>query len=177
MYLTKINSIACHRAVMAGFPTTNNPSARAEFAALFRVDGNYTIVQSSIAPDYSRVLPLDMVQTKVFDISPQNGTGHVFRLAINSIKRQSRTGRDIPIDPHEWIAARDFGAEFDIRSAVHSPVTELSGDRRVLVNRWDLSGLLTVKNAEILAAAMSSGIGRGRAWGCGLLSIVPTHSG
>lgn len=177
MYLTKINSIACHRLVMAGFPTTNNPSARAEFAALFRVDGDCTIVQSSIAPDYSRVLPVNMAQTKMIDISPQNDTGYVFRLAINSIKRQSRTGRDIPIDPRDWIAARDFGAEFDVRSAVHLPVTELSADRRVAVNRWDLSGVLTVKNAETLMEAMSSGIGRGRAWGCGLLSIVPTHSG
>jgi CRISPR system Cascade subunit CasE len=162
---------------MAGFPTTEQPSARAEFAALFRVDGDYTIVQSSIAPDYSRVLPLDMVQTKSFEIAPINGVEYVFRLAINSIKRQSRTGRDIAIDPHDWIAARNFGAEFDIRSATHSPVTELSGDRRVSVNRWDLSGTLTVANAEMLTAAMSSGIGRGRAWGCGLLSIVPTHSG
>jgi CRISPR system Cascade subunit CasE len=178
MYLTKINlTTVCHRLVMAGFPQTTAPSARAEFAALFRVDNDSALIQSAIAPDYSRVVPPELVQTRSFEPQVIDGQSYRFRLAINSIKRKSRSGADIPVDPHEWMAARDFGAEFDITSATHDPVTELSGDRRVRVNRWGLEGSLIIADAERLTTAISQGIGRGRAWGCGLLSIVPIHSG
>ena len=157
---------------MTGFPVTNKHSPRAEWEVLFRHDGDSTLVQSLIAPDYSRVIAPEQIQQKEYTPTLIEGNQYRFRLAINAIARQSRTGRDLNCDPMVWLSQRDFGVTFDDMSAIHDPLIEKSRGQTIRVNRYNVDGILTVTDAERLATAISSGIGRGRAWGCGLMSLV-----
>lgn len=179
MYLSKFFSDCAsvgslHRLVMRGFPDGKD---RAECAALYRVEPDGAVlVQSAVRPDWSAVLPAGAVQTRQFEITPADG---IFRIAINPIAVRQR--RRIPVSAADWLTARAerLGARFDIKSVdyatVHDYSVQSGRQHHITTEVATVTGLIQVVDADALAAAMRSGIGRARAYGCGLLSIVPTH--
>jgi CRISPR system Cascade subunit CasE len=173
MYLTKLGLIADHRLVMAGFPAVSSSTPRSDWKILFRHDGSSTLIQSIIPPDYSRIVAPELISQRKYTISIVEGTEYRFRMAVNAIARQPRTGRDLPCELSTWLANRCIGAHFTAMSATHDPLTEVTGKRRVHVNRYSIDGFLVAENADRLLGVVSDGIGRGRAWGCGLISLVP----
>lgn len=46
-------------------------------------------------------------------------------------------------------------------------------DRAITLQQATVSGYLTVTDSERFALSVASGLGRGRAFGCGLLQVVP----
>jgi CRISPR system Cascade subunit CasE len=42
--------------------------------------------------------------------------------------------------------------------------------------RGGFDGIAVIKDAELVRAAVQTGIGRGKAYGCGLLSIAPMEN-
>lgn len=176
MYLTKLKCVANHRMVMAGFPDSDIQTPRSEWGVLFRVDGAYTLVQSHVMPDYSRILPSDKYLTREYQIDVVAKREYRFRLAINAVARVK--GSDVFITPEEWFNRRadEFGFVLGEWTATHDPVTESSSGHRVQVNRYQVDGMLTVTNPEIVINQMISGYGRGKSWGCGMMSLLPTHS-
>jgi CRISPR system Cascade subunit CasE len=159
-----------HRLVMRGFPFCDG-SPREQFGILFRIepDGS-ALVQSNVRPDWSNCLPAEHFQTREFE-PPSFKVGDLlrFRLAFNSVARKQ--GRDRRIDPKEWLSQRNLGAELAIQSIDLKIVHESSGGHQITIHRTTCEGFCTVNDVDVLQRAIANGVGRARAYGCGLLSV------
>lgn len=105
-----------------------------------------------------------------------------FEVVVNPTKRDNATGKIIAIRKREEIAnwfiekAPQWGCEV---SPAHLQVDNISvknfkkGEQAVTQGQAILSGRLKVTSRETFIKSFQQGIGRGRAFGCGLLQIVP----
>lgn len=176
MYLSKIarppSGSSFHKLIMWGFPATDDPSPRQKWGVLHRVDGRFILVQSKIEPVWPALLD---TQVKPYELTLESDRRYRFRLAINPVI-QSKQGRS-PIDPITWLRAKDLGAEFEVCKVTQSDIVERSWRagraRRVPLAVATLDGYLTCTDPDRLQEAITDGIGRARAYGCGLLSVVP----
>lgn len=107
-----------------------------------------------------------------------------FEVTLNPTRKENKSGRRIPIKTREEVAAW-FGskslatwgfsvdpARLDVRML---PVMQFSkqGDRPVTHGAARVSGMLRVENHDLFIESFNKGIGRGRAFGFGLLQIEP----
>ena len=169
-----------HRYVMAGFPDDLGPDPRSQVGALFRVDGGSILVQSVEKPKWPKVYE---AQVKLeFRHNLLNfGERYRFRLGLNSVAQSNRDGRcrRYPVPAAEWLAAREerLGATFEVRQVRvqkhHDHVRREHYTRSFPIEVSVIDGYLTVTHADRLAQAMVNGIGREKAYGCGLLSLLP----
>ena len=105
-----------------------------------------------------------------------------FSVRINPTRRDAKSGKLVPIcgidDIVQWFEKKAEGAGFAVDPAGIS-VTRRSvesfrkGSGRVTMFQVDLSGRLRVIDREKFTQTFFRGFGRGRAFGCGLLQIVP----
>ena len=178
MYLTKLctshmNRVASsfHELVMWGFPRTDELNPRQKWGVLHRVDGRFLLVQSQIEPVFPALLE---TQTKLYSPDLELGRFYRFRLAINPVKR-SKQGCS-PVDPVTWLESRDLGAKFEVCSLVNTTAIEKSrrGGRVASfpLAVATLDGVLECTDTDRLKECIVNGVGRGRAYGCGLLSVV-----
>jgi CRISPR system Cascade subunit CasE len=178
MYLSRISltpalrSQPHHRLVMAGFPETDAPSPRASWQILYRAEGDRLLVQSAIAPDWSNVLPPSVpVATKQVEPRYEAGCRYRFRLAFNSVSRYK--GNDKFLDPVDWLTRRDFGGEITHGTPTVETVSDVSSTgHRVVLRRATVDGTILVTDVDRLMHVVTHGIGRGRAYGCGMLSVA-----
>lgn len=174
MYLSKIHcqTESPHRLVMAGFPDSDSDTPRSDWNILYRIEkADLVLVQSEIAPDWSKVLPRQKFQVKQYLPHIENGENLLFRLAFNSIARQN--GKDRSIPPEQWLSKRDLGASLQVQSSALTKIRDRSSTGHpVTLNCCTVNGTLTVDCVERFSDVIRSGIGRGRAYGCGLLSIA-----
>jgi CRISPR system Cascade subunit CasE len=171
--LTKIRGSLKHKAVMAGFEHSESPTARADWRILFRHDNENTLIQSAVAPVYSRSF-----EQKTFSLDPIAGESYFFRASINAVSiEKTESGRhETRCDPEIWLelqqAKRGFAIE-KLLSVVDAPIIETSGGRRFRVNRFHVEGVLIAENTQLLGETLLKGLGKSRSYGCGLLSILP----
>ena len=103
-----------------------------------------------------------------------------FEITINPVKRESSSGKLVPLRTREavgeWFAAKAPGWGFEPTDlevqSMNVAQFEKKG-QRVTLGQATLTGLLHVRDAERFAHSFMRGIGRGKAFGCGLLQIVP----
>lgn len=151
-------------------------------------------------PDFSHLVeragwPLADASQETRDLLPllnRLGTGqtYAFRLAANPV----RAGRPCPGDPTKrfghvtvaqqlaWLLERAelLGVEFPSGRAGHAEVRVVDRERlsfrhdagRVTLSVATFDGLLVVREPERLRRALMVGVGRGRAYGCGLLTLA-----
>jgi CRISPR system Cascade subunit CasE len=165
---------------MAGFPDDLGPDPRSQVGALFRVDGGSILVQSVEKPKWPKAYE---AQVKLeFRHNLLNvGERYRFRLGLNSVAQSNRDGRcrRYPVPAAEWLAAREerLGATFEVRQVRvqkhHDHVRREHYTRSFPVEVSVIDGYLTVTHSQRLADAMVNGIGREKAYGCGLLSLLP----
>lgn len=179
MYLSQIalltpalRSQPHHRLVMAGFPETDAPSPRATWQILYRAEGDRLLVQSAIAPNWSNSLPPSVpVATKNIEPRYEAGCRYRFRLAFNSVARCD--GADKFISPNDWFARRDLGGDISYGAPTVETVADVSSTgHRVVLRRATVDGTILVTDVDRLTHVVCEGIGRGRAYGCGLLSVA-----
>lgn len=109
-----------------------------------------------------------------------------FEILVNPVTRDSSSRRLMPVKGREAIAQwfmekslKSHGFAVDKQTlqvnkmAVHS--FEKKGDQ-VTLNSASIQGYLTVTNREQFTHSFQQGVGRGRAFGLGLLQIVPTNN-
>lgn len=176
-----------HRAVMALFPP-DLPGApqerRAGAGILFRVDdtptGRVLLIQSSIAP--SRRPALAVVKAVHVGTALPEGALVRFRVAVNAVVRSKRSdGRatDVPLAEGQldgWLTGKLAGALRDV-TVLQSFRQVYGTDRRgarpgmpaLQVDTVDGTGV--VRDPDVLLALVGAGIGRGKAYGCGLLTV------
>lgn len=169
-----------HRYVMAGFPDDLGPDPRSQVGALFRVDGRSILVQSVEKPKWPKSYEAQVKLEFKADLL-KVGERYRFRLGLNSVAQSNRDGRcrRYPVPAADWLAAREdrLGATFEVRQVrvqkYQDHVRREHYSRSFPIEVSVIDGYLTVTDSQRLAQAMVSGIGREKAYGCGLLSLLP----
>ncbi|WP_330982669.1 MULTISPECIES: type I-E CRISPR-associated protein Cas6/Cse3/CasE [Enterobacterales] len=106
-----------------------------------------------------------------------------FSVCLNPASRDTKTHKLTPVRGREaigaWFCQRTaaWGIEVDPRQLQVEDITLLQVDagihKYITLQQATLSGRLTVVDPERFKTSFTKGIGRGRAFGCGLLQIVP----
>lgn len=180
--------VRMHQRVMLLVPDGLGEHAREQAGVLYRVEetrrGVHVLVQSALPPDLTR-LPPGYGHADTRDLTPllswlRPGTLVRYRIAANTSKRASKSGKLTALRgtaAEEWWHARAARAGLALQSAAARPLSDTTGkasqDRTIrhAVTRFDGTAAITAPTAA--RQAIISGIGRGRAHGCGMLSIAP----
>jgi len=172
-----------HRLVMGLFASANLPGEATEKRLsrniLFRVDeapsGKIVLVRSDIGPTN---LPLK-AKTKLVAVGvPVTGAPVRFRMTVNAIRRSRpanhtiKRGKGItPVDNiSDWVNERLGTALTDITVFTHDRAVVTSGKSALQLDSID--GYALVGDAAELEFSLRSGVGRAKAFGCGLLTIA-----
>lgn len=160
-----------HRAVMAAFPD-GGETARAEWRILHRLEPDGSVlVQSAVPGSWASILTWSAYQQRTITHEPIEGQRYLFRMAINPVA--TRNGRRIPTTAESWLGRRAIGATLDIQDIVYATRYDRSSSgHRVITEVATVSGGLVVTDVERFTDVLCNGLGRGRAYGCGLVSVV-----
>lgn len=179
---------AVHRRVMSLLPDHIGPQPRRQAGVLFRIDhtrtGPVILVQTAIEPNLTR-LPTGYGDVALRDLTPllkalTPGMRVHYRIAANPSKRVwkgDNAGKIVPLTgvaAEEWWRrkAHDNGLSLEFLHAAPQPPAEgKSKPVRHAIIRFD--GQAVVHNVDQVQTAIQTGIGRGKSFGCGLLSLAP----
>jgi CRISPR system Cascade subunit CasE len=160
-----------HRLVMKGFPFAE-ANSRQLYNVLFRDEPEgFAIVQSAVKPDWGHCLPSENYQVKEFEpVAIELGRRYRIRVAFAPIKQKDR--RERRISPEEWLERHPLGGDLEIDRIHESTGTDWSGDNVISVNRAVVDGYLTVVDPAKVEYLLVNGVGRKKAYGCGLMSLI-----
>lgn len=187
-----------HKTVMRLAPDGIGDSARQQAGILFRLDrtqtGDVLLIQSLLPPDLHH-LPIDYGQIDTRDLGPMlkaltTGLQVRYRIAANASKRIRPTeqeaargrkhGKVTPLTGEEaitWWQRKSADAGLTVHTALASPLPPARGRGntapRHALTRFD--GLATITDTQALTTAVLTGIGRGKPYGAGLLSLAPAR--
>jgi CRISPR system Cascade subunit CasE len=192
-----------HRRVMSLFPDGLGSDARAKLAVLFRVDdtptGPHILLQSTQEPDAGR-LPdgygtlLSRSLTPLLDAlrpgltlryrcvaSPVRKPGATTRAAYNLPAVVALTGAAADewwLRQAEASGLHPLTHTAHLLDAIHARrgPTGAAAQQRIRHTRTRFDGTATITDADRLRTKILEGIGRGKAYGCGLLSIAPARN-
>jgi CRISPR system Cascade subunit CasE len=179
---------ALHQRIMLAFPDQQRDTPRTDWNVLFRQepDSDLILVQSSIDPDWTKFPPGYLTQHDSKPFSPT--TSHLelgrtlqFRLKANPSKRDQKTRKLVGIfhqaDQLAWLDRQAAQHGFVVKSVDVIPTPSIYGIKakgtppiRILTVLYQ--GVLEITDSAQFTAAIQQGIGRGRSYGCGLLSIA-----
>lgn len=183
-----------HRTVMRMVPDRLGKSPRGQAGLLYRLDETDTtstlLVQANHL-DPAR-LPAGYGQADIKSLTPmftalRKGLAVRYRIVLNPAKRERLTleakgkrGRILPLsgaDADQWWLRRaaDAGLHIHVLTPTNMPPIRprrqnFDGMRHSLI-RYD--GTATVTDPDALHEAVLAGIGRGKPYGAGLLSLAP----
>ncbi|MDY3128291.1 MAG: type I-E CRISPR-associated protein Cas6/Cse3/CasE [Corynebacterium sp.] len=183
-----------HRAVMGLFPSFDDANPRSRANILFRLEtpateAPYFLIQSSIEPAQDETG--EIVTKEVETALPEVGSTVVFRIAVNAIRRESFTNASgkrsyritpVPADHEEtelntistWLSNKLSPAFAELEITNHRRNVLSDGRSHSMTVQVDsIDGVATVGDSTALAAALRDGVGREKAYGCGLLTIRP----
>ena len=186
-----------HAMIAASFPShANNKTAQ---RYLWRVDklnhSLFVLVMSSTKPDFSHLIeqvgwPASDQNWETADYEPflsrlsKEQQWH-FRLRANptfckkDAERPNVRGKVTPClridDQKKWLEGRmaKHGATLNGFELTSRAVDQFARNgKTVTLNIATFEGILTVSDADLLRQAMTNGIGRAKAYGCGLLTLA-----
>lgn len=170
---------AWHRSVMSLFGPLPDPP-RASAGVLFRVEPAHrrVLVQSVVPPEPASPLTAAATFKEVALPSPTQGQRVAYRAALAAVRRRGRTEERVPAgEVAGWAAALlerraglvPLGAAGGHVAAVDE---RRSGSAQPLLRAVTLCGSAEVADPGLLGAALADGVGRARAYGCGLLTVL-----
>ncbi|MBW4696084.1 MAG: type I-E CRISPR-associated protein Cas6/Cse3/CasE [Lyngbya sp. HA4199-MV5] len=187
------NAHALHQRIMQAFPDEQRDNPCADWNVLFRLepDSGIVLVQSGIAPNWTH-LPSGYcsdrtdqpIQFKPFEPQVnhfQPGQRLQFRLKANPSKRDKQTRKLIGMfhqtDQIAWLERQAEQHGFTLLGVDVIPTPNVFGVKekgkapiRILTVMYQ--GILEITDSAQFINAMQQGIGRGRSYGCGLLSVA-----
>lgn len=186
------DAVLLHKRVMTLVPDGLGEQARARTGVLFRLEENRSgislLIQSQVHPDLDR-LPAGYGTAAVKDLAPllshlSPGLPVHYRIAANASKRLAKADdhhkakQVIPLTgtaADEWRSRKAATCGLGLSSLLATPMPSSIGKAdqgrvRHSVTRFD--GLAVVADVERLRTAIKEGIGRGKSYGCGLLSLA-----
>ena len=194
------DAVGLHKTVMRLAPQHLGEHPREQAGILFRLDedqsGAVLLVQTADLPDLTQ-LPTGYGHTDTRDLSPMfkaltPGIHVRYRIAANAAKRlrpaaeQEAAGRShgkvVPLHGEEaaaWWRRRSAEAGLDVHTVLATDLrparSRAGGGPRHELTRFD--GTATVTDPAALTAALITGIGKGKPYGAGLLSLAPAGRG
>jgi len=187
--------IAMHKRVMLLAPDGLGEQARRQAGILYRIDesprGPRILIQTQIQPQLHR-LPAGYGQAQTRELDPllkwlTTGALIRYRITANTCKRKSHPGtaeaRTVALRgtaADDWWTERAERSGLQLKSLLPHPLDDAVGgdDRRCgirhAMTRFD--GVAVVTEPSALRQAILCGVGRGKAHGCGLLSIAPVRA-
>jgi CRISPR system Cascade subunit CasE len=190
---------ALHTAVMNFFPALDSGRPRETGGVLFRIEPavgelqreEMILIRSKIKPVHNLE---GMITKELNALSPETGTQVSFRLTVNAIQRktlanasggQTRHGRPVRRDDDtegtgiqmtEWLQGKLAGALTDVEILDHTRSLLGGGKANAQAPQHYVStdlvdGFAVVQDQEKLEDLMSAGVGRSKAYGCGLLTV------
>ena len=158
-----------HQQVMSLFPAVL-PGAedrrRAESNILFLDQGPVVYVRSDVIPTH---IPRNVPVLKWPDSGIEAGTPVSFRTVVNAVHRSKRGTRPVD-DIDTWIENKLDGALAEVQVIQHERRRGHSGRSPLQVDTIDGRGI--VADSRELNRLMQSGIGRAKAYGCGMLLVA-----
>ncbi|MFJ4652109.1 type I-E CRISPR-associated protein Cas6/Cse3/CasE [Nocardia sp. NPDC088792] len=173
------------------------PSSRLAAGLLYRVEhtarGVQILMQSITRPDPKRLSPgYDIIGTT--DLAPllnqlQIGTRVRYRITANPTKSvvqgPNKRGKVQPVtgdEAIEWWSRKANQSGLELADTTLTATDRLTGSRakdghrsRLTIVAVTFEGTATVVDPSEVSTALLAGIGRGRAYGCGMLSVAPFH--
>ena len=179
---------AMHKTLMSMFPASPGRSARRDFGILWRVEPGpapTVLLQSATCPDFS-ALPAKhgAFQSKSLDahLASLSAGGTIrYRTVLNPVRTNRRSHKErrvvIPSrDRPQWWS--DLAGKAGMRLEDHPTMTGQAdrsiarGGVRFPIYTVRVDGTATIDDPAMLTDAIIAGIGRAKAWGCGLLTVV-----
>lgn len=182
-----------HRSIMKAFPDVKplpegkQKQVRADWQILFRLepDSNILLVQSDLEPDWNKLSLTYFTQKHCKPFQPEASQFPVtrllrFRLKANPSKRSPETKKTVGIysrlDQEVWLERQAESHGFVIEALEIIPAANLWGKKEqgqppIKIHTALFQGVLKVRDSEQLLLALCQGIGRGKSYGCGLLSL------
>lgn len=173
-----------HRTIMRGFPDGTEGPGR----VLFRIDGGMgsrvvILVQSDKEPDWGKMaIPVDYFieppRVKTFDPIFSEGQKLIFRLLANpTVKRDGkRWGLINEEGQREWIERKGSNGGFSVLSIRITPRLATEGEKGngqgLKFASVTYEGVLSVTNPTKFLETVEGGIGSGKGFGFGLLSLA-----
>ena len=178
-----------HSTLMACFPKTDGKAPRRELGVLWRIepgDAPTLLLQSNACPDISK-LPKGYgdAQAKPLDDhigSLENGKIVHYRVALNPLRKNRAGGvnrqRVVPMAERPvWAAERVISAGLEPLSEptlTGMPAHYITrGERTFPIYTVRVDGVARISDISRLTAALRVGIGHAKAWGCGLMTVLP----
>lgn len=187
----------------SGLALEQNNECRKNWQILFRLEGAALLVQSGIKPNWSR-LPSGYIpdgEIRELDFQTIQAGQHLkFRLVANPVhqhtskrtdedgnpilksdgsgKPQQKTWRRLitkEYDQIQWLANHLKGAALE-ECYVGSPGKISREQKSSIIRTVQFDGILQVTHPSEFLSVLANGIGRGRSYGCGLLSIARLES-
>ncbi len=177
-----------HRTLMTAFPDREEGGPG---RILFRVEGEglkpygrTVLVQSGVEPDWSRLnvdedYLLNPPEHKSFDPLFSQGDVFSFRILANpTVKREGkRLGLMKDEEQIEWMKRKAENNGFSLISLVNIPKGGREGHKASENNKLKFhsvlfEGVLVVEDPEMFRNVLESGIGSGKGFGFGMLSLA-----
>lgn len=192
------SAVGMHHRLMSLFPDGVGQEARRTFGVLFRVEntprGPQVLLQSNTAPELSQ-LPSHYGTGQSKDLSPllealETGRYVRYRIAANAVRRPGHTTRAkndvssvIPLagaEAEEWWIRQAEASGLTVQGLGSQSLDAASGERKkgrhkIRHARTLFEGTALINDAHLLRERTITGIGRGKAYGCGLLSLAPAR--
>jgi CRISPR system Cascade subunit CasE len=182
------DAVLMHKRVMTLVPAGLGDQARQQAGVLYRIEESHNdarvLVQTMLRPDLGR-LPAGYGTAESRDLGPllgwlREGAVIRYRLTANTCLRKSHSKKVVPLrgaDAEKWWLDRVPGCGLELLSLMsRSPGDAVGGDDPKCPVRHALTqfdGTATITDASALVNAITTGVGRGKSHGCGLLSIAP----
>jgi CRISPR system Cascade subunit CasE len=182
------NAHKLHQRIMLAFPDEQRDRPREDWNVLFRQepDSDVILVQSEIEPVWTK-LPdgyLSDRAVKQIEIeAEQFGVGRIlqFRLRANPSKRDNQTKKTIGLfhqpDQLAWLERQAERCGFALHGVDVIPSPNVfgiksNGSSPIRITTTLYQGILEVREPSQFLTAVQQGIGRGKSYGCGLLSVA-----
>lgn len=185
------NPADMHKTLWCLVPEGLGDTPRADYGLLWRMDrvdtGSVILVQTALEPRPAQLPDGWASRIETRDLTPllewlRDGRPVRYRIAINPVRVENATRRRVVVpvsEVNEWWQPRCTRAglanlDSPIIAAEPTRVTRRDGARfSTAVTRID--GTATIVDHDALRSALENGIGRAKAWGCGLLTIAPAR--
>ncbi|MFF3208336.1 type I-E CRISPR-associated protein Cas6/Cse3/CasE [Streptomyces sp. NPDC002962] len=186
-----------HRTVMRMVPDNLGDSPRLQAGLLYRLeetDTSSTLLVQAAQLD-PELLPAGYGHAEIKNTAPmfsalRKGLAVRYRIVLNPAKRErlpldqkNKRGRVVPLsgaDADQWWLRRaaDAGLHLHVLTPTNLPPIRPQGQQappmRHSLLRYD--GTATVTDPDALVQAVLNGIGRGKPYGAGLLSLAPAST-
>lgn len=107
-----------------------------------------------------------------------------FKVQVNPVRKEKQSGKRLAVtgrnDIAQWFlhrASTSWGFDVDPQTLqIDSIEVQQCNDkegRKITLGKAHIQGMLTVRDQQQFRNSFKNGIGKGRAFGCGLLQIVP----